>query len=103
MYNVFKVNQTDDTCASEIDQAKGLSLGLTSDDVLTYKQIFFNKREKKSYLEKAEELRKKFKCVHTGRHIVAEKRYFYAECLHYQCWTELPSKQLRKRLHKINT
>ena len=51
----------------KLEEEKLVSLGLAYGDILNYKQTFCQKKERKSNVDRADELRRKIKRVHSGK------------------------------------
>ena len=50
-----------------MEEEKLVTLGLAYSDILNYKQTFFQKKERKPYVDRADELRRKIRHVHSGK------------------------------------
>ena len=67
LFETFKANKIDDTCASQVEEEKLVRLGLAYGDTLNYKQTFCQKKERKSRMDRADELRRKIRRVPGGK------------------------------------
>ena len=67
LFETFKANKTDGACASPVEEEKLVTVGLAYGDILNYKQTFFQKKERKPYVDRADELRRKIRHVHSGK------------------------------------
>ena len=73
LFETFKAHKIDDICASQVQEEKLVTLGLAYGDILNYKQTFCQNKESKSYMNRADELRRKITCVHSGKTNTANK------------------------------
>ena len=67
LFETFKANKIDDACASQVEEDKLVTLGLAYGDILNYKQTFCQMKERKLYMDRADELRRKIRLVHSGK------------------------------------
>ena len=56
-----------------MEEEKLVTLGLAYGDILNYKQTFSQKKERKSYIDRAGELRRKIRRIHGGKSNTANK------------------------------
>ena len=76
LFEAFKANEIDDACASQVEEEKLVTLGLGYGNILNYKQTFCQKKERKSYMDREDELRRKIRRVHSGKSNTVNKAIY---------------------------
>ena len=126
LFNKFKTNKIDYTCGSQVEEDKLVTLGqalhvhlkwkkrnwlvtlgLAYGNILNYEQTFCQKKERKSHMDRTDELRRKISRVHSvnsntvNKPIYAQKGYnLKAEI---KCTVKIKKIGIKKCTFKNNT
>ena len=61
LFETFKTNKIDGACVSPVEEEKLFTLGLAYGGILNYMQTLCQKKEKKPYVDRADELTRKIR------------------------------------------
>ena len=77
---IYKI---DDACGSQVEEEKLVTLGIVYGNILNYKQTFCQKKERKLYMDRADELRRKIRRVYSGK---SKQANLCSKGLYCKCW-----------------
>ena len=90
-----------------MEEEKLVTLGLAHGDILNYKQTFCQKKERRSYVEKADELRRKIGRVHSGKSNAVNKPIYFQKVytvnVRIKCMEIIQETGMKKYTLKNNT